>query len=312
MSDRMPALESLRTALGSLVRTPVLFVAGLVYGLILLPQTATQLLGVPLAPFLLQVVTFFLTPFVVAGLIGMADESIRDGTTTLGRLTTVGRERYVPLLLGNLVQFGIVLAFVVVFVVVALAGAVTLGISGAAAGGAGAAGGALVLLAVVAVLVGLFLLVSFFIQFYQVAIVAGGSDAVEGFKESVSLVRSNLLATLGYSVISFAVSVLTSAPITAFVVWRSIQQSGGLTGGAGSGAGTGVGAGAQPPMGGGVAGPTMGSLFSPAEAVALALVSLAIAMVLTTFQQTYATAFYRRHGVSRSIEERVLDDETDF
>jgi hypothetical protein len=298
----MPALESLQTAVGALVRTPVLFVAGLAYGLILLPQTATQLLGIPFLPLLLQVATFFVTPFLVAGLIGMADEAIGENTTSLGRLTAVGRERYVPLLLGNLIQFGIVVAFGVVFFVVVLAGGVMALGAGGAAGSAGFGGAAIAIVALVALLLLLFLLVFFFIQFFQVSIVAGERDAVEGFKESVSLVRSNLLATLGYSVINLVVSLLTSAPVTAFVMWRSLQQSGGLPA---------TGSGAQQPMTG-VGGSAMTSLFSPAEAVALALVTLAITMVLTTFQQTYATAFYRRHDVTRSqsIEERVLDEDT--
>ena len=303
----MPALESLRTAVGALLEAPVLFVAGLAYGLILFPQTLVQLIGVPIAPFLLQVLTFFITPFVVAGLIGMADEAIADGRTGLGSLTDVGRERYVPLLLGNLIQFGIVLAFLVVFVVVALAGAVTLGLGGAAVGGAGLAGGALVLLAVVGLLVLAFIVVSFFIQFYQVAIVAGEADAVDGYRESLSLVRANVVATLGYSVVSLAVSILTSVPVTGFVLWRSLQRSGELAGA--GGAGTGTAPGGFGPMAGGTGASAMGSLFSTTEAVALALVTLATAMVLTTFQQTYATAFYRRHEGQRSIEERVLDDE---
>lgn len=301
----MPALEALRTAVDSLFESPILFAAGLVYGLLLLPQTAAQLLGVPFVPFLLQLVTFFVTPFVIAGLIGMADESIAEGSTTFDRFTDIGRDRYVPLLLGNLVQFGIVLLFVIAFVIVVLTGAVTLGIGGAAGAGAAVAGGALVLVGVVALLVLVYLVVSFFIQFYQVAIVAGEADVTDGYRESISLVRSNLLATLGYSVINFVVGVLTSAPITGFVVWRSIQRSGGL-----SGAGAG-GAGSTPPMAGGAGGAAMGSLFSTTEAIALSLITLALAMVLTTFQQTYATAFYRLHDTGRSIEDRVLDDESE-
>jgi uncharacterized membrane protein len=300
----MPALEALRTAVDSLVESPILFAAGLVYGLVLLPQTATQLLGLQFAPLLLQVVTFFVTPFIIAGLIGMADESIAEGSTTLGRLSDVGRERYIPLLLGNLVQFGIVLVFIVLFAIVVLAGAVTLGLGGVAGGGAAVAGGALVLVAVVALLVLVFLVVSFFIQFYQVAIVAGEADTIEGYKESISLVRANLLATFGYSVINLVVGILTSAPITGFVVWRSLQQSGGFSGAGGAAGGT-------PPMAGGTGGAAMGSLFSTTEAIALALITLALAMVLTTFQQTYATAFYRRHDTGQSIEERVLDDESE-
>jgi hypothetical protein len=44
-----------------------------------------------------------------------------------------------------------------------------------------------------------------FIQFYGQAIVIEDYGAIGGFKRSVSLVRSHVLATLGYSVIAFVI-----------------------------------------------------------------------------------------------------------
>ena len=286
----MPAIESLRTALRSLARNPVLFLPGLLYGLILLPQTATQLLGIPLVPFLLQVVTFFVTPFVVAGILGMAAESL-GGETDLSTFASVGKARYVPLLLGNFIQLGIAIAFGVLFVVVALVTIFVVGVGGGLAGGfTGASAGSLAIAAaLVVVVVLLWIVVAFFIQFFGVAIVVDGADAIDGFRRSVSLVRSNLVSALGYSVINFLVGVLTSLPVTAFVGYRAFQR-----------AQAGAPAGGTPPTGGFGA----MTLLSPVEVAAVSLLSLALAMVLTAFRQTYATAFYTRHD--QSVEERVL------
>ena len=291
----MAAIRSLREALGALVGSPVLFLAGLAYGIVVLPQTALQLMGVPLAPTVLQIVTFFVTPFVVAGLIGMADEAL-DRDTSLSTLTSVGRERYVPLLLGNLVNFAIAIVFGILFVIVVLVAVFTVGLgavagesAGGAAGGAALGGSLLLVVGLFALVLLLFLLVSFFIQFYPVAIVAGRTGAVDGFRESVSLVRNNLLPALGYSIISLVVGLVTAVPTVGFIIFRQIQQVQEM--GAG-GAGAGAGAGGFPGAGAGAGG---FSLFSPAEAALVAAVGLATTMLLTTFQQTYATAFYRDH-----------------
>jgi hypothetical protein len=291
----MAAIRSLREALGALAGSPVLFLAGLAYGIVVLPQTALQLMGVPLAPTVLQVVTFFVTPFVLAGLIGMADEAL-DGDTSLSTLTTVGRERYVPLLLGNLVNFAIVVVFGILVVVVVLVAVFTVGLgaiagesAGGAAGGAALGGSLLLVVGLFALVVLLFLLVAFFIQFYPIAIVAGGTGAVDGFRESVSLVRNNLLPALGYSLINLAVGLVTAVPTVGFIVFRQFQQVQRMgAGGAGAGAGGFPAAGPGPGAGG-------FSLFSPVEAAVVAVVGLATTMLLTTFQQTYGTAFYRDH-----------------
>lgn len=295
----MAAIQSLRTGLSALGRNPVLFLGGLLYGLVVLPQNATILIGATSAAPLLQIVTFFVTPFIIAGLIGMAGEAL-DGDTTLGTFARIGRARYVSLLAGKFVEFGISVLFVVLFVVVALASVVALGIGFSAGSGVASGGSMLVAAGIVALLVLAALLVVFFIQFFPVAIAFDDADAIEGFKRSVSLVRSNLLSTLGYSVINFVVALVTALPVLGFTFYRAFsrgfpQPSNG-------------GPGAAPGPGGGFAsgGVEMGAVLSTTEMVAVVLVSLALTAFLVAFRQAYATAFYRRH--SASIEDRVLND----
>ena len=294
----MAAIQSLRTALAALGRNPVLFAGGLAYGLVVLPQRALSWAGVQSAALLLQIVTFFVTPLLVAGLIGMAAEAI-DGDTGLGTFTRVGRERYVPLLIGKFVEFGINLLFGFLFVVAAIVAVVVVGVG--FAGGSPAVGGGSLLLVVglFAAVVLVALLVVFFIQFFPVAIVADGAGAIEGFKLSVSLVRSNLLATLGYSIINFLVVVATTLPVAGFALYRSFGGQFPPSPDTMPGAG----AGGFPGAGGG-----MRAAFSTTEIVALAAVTLALTTLLTTFGRTYAMAFYRRH--SASVEDRVLNEST--
>ncbi|MFB6124168.1 MAG: hypothetical protein ABEJ78_12010 [Haloferacaceae archaeon] len=298
----MAVLESLRSAVDALSRNRALFLAGLGYGLLVLPQNALQLARVPLAPTALSVVSFFLTPFVVAGLLGMADESL-DGDTSLSTLRTVGRDRYVPLLLGNLVRFGIHLVFAVVAVAVLVVLLFTTGLASAVATGGvapGSVGGAVLLPAVsiLALLALLFLLVTLFVQFYDVAVVVDGVGPIDGFTRSVGFVRDNVLATVGYSLVNLAVALVVNLPVAGYVALKSVSNS--ETMGAGTPVPTDfsqLGAGA---FGGGP------SPFSTPELVALVAASLLTSALLLAFRQTYATAFYRRQHTS--VEDRVLDE----
>ncbi|SFF98229.1 hypothetical protein SAMN04488063_1019 [Halopelagius inordinatus] len=295
----MAAIAALRSTLSALRGNPVLFLAGLLYGAIILPQTALQLAGVSVVPTLLQILTFFVTPFVVAGLLGMASESL-DGNTSFSTLTRVGKERYVPLLVGSIVEFVIVFGFGIIAALVAIVAAI--GLFGVG-GGAAAGGGAMIAVAAVVLLVVLaFMILNFFIQFYSVAIVVGGTDALDGFRESYRLVRDNLVSALGYSVINFVVSLVTAIPITGFVVWQTFQNLPQFQEGAAPGAGAGAGAGAG----------QMASLgLSTQEVLLVSLVSLATTMLLFTFQRTYATAFYRMHEPRSRPEDFAETDEFD-
>ena len=197
----MAALKSLPPAVGALLRNPVLIVLVGLYGLIQLPQLLLQ----PSQPILAAVVSLgasgvllLAMPFIQGGLLGMADEAL-SGRTNLGTFIAEGKRNYVRLLLGYLAIFAInlILGFVAFFAIII--GGIGFGLA------AGNGQPNLAVLAVVAV-VGLlalfaYLLFAFFIQFYGHAVVLSGSELVAGFKQSVALVRQNLLSTFGYSLI---------------------------------------------------------------------------------------------------------------
>lgn len=300
----MAAIESLRTALGALSRNPVLFLGGLLYGLVVLLRTALSFLGMGNVSTLLQILTFFVTPFVVAGLIGMAAEAL-DRDTSLRTLVGVGKDRYVPLLVGDLVELAIVIAFGLVVAVVGIVMALV--VAGSGGGGGVPTTGFALAAAVALVFVLAFLLVNFLIQFYPVAIAADDAGAVEGFRRSYRLVRNNLLSTLGYSLISFAVTVVTSLPVTGFLAYRQLQSLPQGDQGTGAGVdgptapGTGMDIGGVPVDGGAT------QMLSVPEAAALSVVALALTTLLFAFQRTYAVAFYRRHR----RREELLDPDAD-
>ena len=296
----MTAIRSLRTAVDALSRNPVVLLGALLYALVLLPQRALQLAGIPLAPTLLQLLTFFVTPFVVAGVVGMARAAL-DGTASTGDLTAVGKNRYVDLLLATLVEFGIQLAFGVVLVVVALLAVV--------AGSAGGSAATLVAAAVAAVIVLLYVVVLFLIQFYPVAVVIDDAGPVDAVTDSVEFVRSNVVSTLGYSVVTVLLGTLAQLPVQGVFIYRALTGglgAGGDTpgpiGGGMSSGGPGPGAG-TPEVGDALAG-GMDLGLSTGEVAVVSLVWVATTALFLSFRHTYATAFYRHNG--RSVEERVL------
>jgi len=298
----MPAVKPLRTAFDALSRNPVLFLGGLVYATLLLPQRATQLAGVPIVPVLFQVVTFVVTPFVVAGVVGMAQTAL-DGDASLDALRSTGRERYVDLLLASFLEFGIQLVFGVALLVLGLVLLV------AAGGGSPAT---LVGAGVVVALVCAYLAVLFLIQFYPVVVVVDDADAVESVTRSVEFVRGNVLDTLGYTLVTVVAGGIAALPVSGFVAYRSVTSgpsTGGTPGPIGGGmSGGGMGAGAGGPATlDALTGTGMGLGLSTPEVVALSLVSVATTALFFAFHQTYATAFYRRNG--RSVEERVLGED---
>jgi hypothetical protein len=115
--------------------------------------------------------------------------------------------------------------------------------------------------------------------------VAEDRDVVEAFKRSYGVVRSNLLPTLGYSVLSWVVSVLAAAPVTVFTLSRTLSRFQDAS------------AGGSPPAGGGFGGAGAGagsiSLFSPVEVAVISAMTLVLTTLLLAFQQSYAVAFFQ-------------------
>ena len=306
----MTALQSFRRTVGTLAGSPVLLVGGLATAAVVAPQTALSFVGnfggdplnglAGLLGSALSILTFFVTPLIVAGTLGMAREALDDGRTSLDTFTGVARDRYVSLLLAFLLQVGLVIALVLLAAVVVFVGLILLlfvvgfGASAGAGAGAGAGPGALLnavgagALAVVA----LTLLVAavvyyvplFFVQFFHVSVVTERAGAVEGFKRSYRAVRHNLLSSLGFSILNFAVGVLPTAPLLAWVglrFWEQVQSPG------------------FTPTG-------QLSLFSTTEVLALTGVVLLAQVVVVPFQYTFATAFY---GAVSEADPADADDE---
>lgn len=282
----MAVIRSLQTALRGIKTNPVLFLGGLILGLVVLPQTAAQLAEVPLLPLALQALTFFITPFILAGIYGMADEAVESDTsrTSLSTLKRVGREKYVPLLLATVVELGIVVPFAIIFLFLAAAGVLTLGIGAAATGSDLAfSGGVIVLLLLAGALLLAYIIVMFIIQFFPVAVVVKDAGAIESFGKSYRLVRENILATIGYSLIRVTVGIIVSLPIFGFVFFQIIREIQTIQ-----------------DVGSSPEAVSAATSFSPVEIIAFAAISLATQMVLTAFNTTYAVAFYEAHDPGSS------------
>ncbi|MFC7071142.1 hypothetical protein [Halobaculum lipolyticum] len=195
----MALLSAFRRTPSTLLRNPVLFVPVLVLSLLQTPQLLLQ----SSAPILASVVSLavsalflVVTPFVQAGLIGMADEAL-DGPTSLSTFVAAGKANFVQVFLVYLVLVGVNVALgVLVFL------AVILGFAGVSLGGGGGNTALLVVAALVGVAVVVaYLLLAFLVQFYGQAIVVDGFDALGSIKHSYAVVRGNLVSVLGYTLL---------------------------------------------------------------------------------------------------------------
>jgi hypothetical protein len=300
------ALQSLRRTVGTLVGSPVLLVGGLATAAVVAPQTALSFVGnfggeplnglAGLLGSALSLLTFFVTPLIAAGTLGMAREAIDEGRTSLDTFTGVARDRYVSLLLAFLLRLGLVIALgilagIVVFVgLLVLLFVVGLGASAGAGAGPGAlldavGVGALAVLALTLLVAAVvFYLPLFFVQFFHVSVVTERAGAVEGFKRSYRAVRHNLLSSLGFAVLQFLVGVLPTAPLFAWIglrFWERVQSPG-FT-------------------------PTGDlALFSTTELLAITGIVLVAQVVVVPFQYTFATAFY---GEVSEADPADTDDE---
>lgn len=275
----MATIQSLTESIGVLKRNPVVFAAGLIYAVVILPQSALSALNIPVVPTLLQIVTFFITPFIIAGIIGMTYEG-RVRQTSLDTFKNIGKKKYVSLLAGNLLIFAITVVFLVIMFVV---GIFVIGIGAAAFGEGSSMLGGLGILSLLifggGVLV--FLLVMFFLQFWAPAIVADNVGVGAGFSRSAGLVKRNFLSALGFSVLNLVITLALSLPAFVFLLIPLL-----------TGAGT---------EAAGVSGDLQsasqfgGSLLAK---VGVIVYSFVLAIVMTPFRLSFAVSFYDNHRPS--------------
>jgi hypothetical protein len=197
----MAVFAALRRSPGAVVRNPVLLVPVLAVVLVQLPTVLLQSVNPILASVASLVVSLLFVaavPFVQAGLLAMADESL-DGSTSLATFVDSGKRHYVPVLVAYLAIMAVNAGIGMAGFVIALAG-------GAAILGAGAAGSSLPVVAAVGLLLALvalgYLTVVFLVQFYGQAIVLEDRGAVDGLTRSVAVVRANLAGSVGYAVVA--------------------------------------------------------------------------------------------------------------
>ena len=227
----MAALQALRPAAGGIARNPIVLVITALFGAAQLPNLLIQ----PTRPLLASVISLATTglliivlPFFQGGVLGMASEAVR-GKTSVDTLIAEGKANYLSLLLAYFVLLAInmIFAFVVFFGIIIAVIGTSLGTDSGEFGdpmaATGSVPGGLTLLAVVGIVaVGfllVYLLITFFIQFYAHAIVLDDRELVDGFRRSVGVVRSNLFSVLGYTLLLVVGAVLvgTLAAAASFV-----------------------------------------------------------------------------------------------
>lgn len=206
----MAVLKALRRTPSALVRNPALFVPVLALMALQIPQLVLQsvspLIG-GLVSLAMSLVFVVVVPFFQGGLLGMADEAL-DGRTSLGTFVKDGKSNYVSIFVVYLVLMAVNFLLGMVAFFAAVGGVI-------AVGGGGLRSANVAVLAVLAVVgllvVAAYVLVVFFVQFYGQAIVIDGLGAVDGVKRSLSVVRNNLVSTLGYSALGVVVGAVAGA-----------------------------------------------------------------------------------------------------
>jgi hypothetical protein len=191
-------LQALHSAAAAVKRNPILFVVAAAASLLQLPGVLAQF-AAPLVGGVISLgfsaVSLFVMPFLFGGLIGMANEAL-DGRTSFGTLVSEGNAHYLSILVVYFSLFAVnfVLGFVLVF------GAIIGGVVVYTGGQSTAllvAVGAIALLGLLG-----YLVVAVTIQFFGHAIVVDDLDAVASIKRSAWCVRHNLLAVLGYTLLT--------------------------------------------------------------------------------------------------------------
>lgn len=197
----MGAISTLKSTPGTLQNNPVIF-AG-VFLLMIVGAIGSVAQTVSTGGILLFIaVTFLVTPFFTAGVIGLIEQSL-IADARLSTIIAKGKKYYLTLLGATILQgilFGVLGALVGVGGV--FVGIFMLGALGPIGSGLGV--GALILLLIIVPL--------FFLQFFDLAVVVSDTGVVEAFKHSYSVVRQNILSVLGFSILFNLIGAIVAIP----------------------------------------------------------------------------------------------------
>lgn len=280
----MVVLQQARRAGRVLVDTPFLLAAAALPTLVGALQLAAQEVH-PLANVAATGVGFFVSPFLVAGLLGSAAAALDGETPSWSRWLAWGRRRYVALFLANLGFFAVafalgiavaILAFVVLFVGIGI---------GVGLGGASAVTFGVFTLLMVVLFLAFVLGVAVLFAYYTAAAVVGEEGPLDAIRGSVRLARGHPRTTFGYVVLNFLASTLLTLP--AYVVVLQYVE--------------------LPPDA-----PTFGLTSLPPSVLAgLGVLGFAGSTIATAFGSTLLVGVYRtlRDDRGSAVDEPVADSE---
>lgn len=235
----MSALESAERAARTLLEFPLVFVGAAALGVLKLPVEAFRPLRITYDVYaVLALLTFVFTPVLLCGLYGLAASALGGTSSTDVYWTRIG-DGYQNLVLANvlyaLVQHLVLLLFFLaaVLVFVTVAGGVEILADTASdpssaqqavtASGYVALGGlVLVSLSYLAVR----FTIAFFMQLYKPSAAIGENGPIDAFRESATLVRSNLESTLSFVLVrGFVMIVLVLPGVVALVVLLVVERN---------------------------------------------------------------------------------------
>lgn len=203
----MASYASFATALRTLRDQPILFLGGL--PIAFLGQVAVLLqVGYLTDSAALLVGLLLSLPFVLAGLVGMANDA-REGTASIGGFLNAGLRNYLSVL-GVLVSSALVLGFAA-FVMVFLGSILAAFTTASGGGGASAVFGLSLNLLTLATLVVL-LSICLHLQFVVAAVVVSDGGVIGALFDSVDRVGANLASVVGFTTLFLLVSFLLRVP----------------------------------------------------------------------------------------------------
>jgi len=217
----MSVIGALKRSLTIILDNPIILGMTFILALLGIPGIAMQGTTPESKLFMLPGILLYallmllITPFFMAGVLGMAGEARKTGATNFSTFTREGKKSYVRLLIGYIL-FLIIIAVIAmgltvgwVFIGLIWKNPIALLI---------AAGIAMILMLAIILL---------FLQFFDVGIVLSDYGVIETFKKSFGFVKSKFVSVFGYSILRAFISIVFAIPtlvITMYPLIQNLQQ----------------------------------------------------------------------------------------
>jgi len=214
----MSVIGALKRSLAIIRDNPIILGMTFIFALLgtpyILMQGITPGFKLAMLQGILGLLIILITPFLMAGILGMAGEAEKTGATSLSTFTTEGKKSYVRMLLGYIL-------FIIIIAVIAMGltlGGVFVWLIGK---------NPIAVLIAIGIAAILMLAIMLFLQFFDVGIVLSGYGVIETFKKSFGFVRSKFVSVLGYTILRLFISQVFAIPtfmITGYPVIQNLQQ----------------------------------------------------------------------------------------